>query len=262
MGGRGLDKAQAGRRATPQYIPWAPPSLRDIRQWEVREWRRWSAQFATLNAGLLLFAVGLVLSLQSNLGANSWTVFHDGIARQTPLTIGQASQVVGLLMIVVSWLAGGIRPGIGTVLNMYLIGLFMDIILEHGWVPLAHAYPARVAMLLGSILTLGIATGIYIKAGFGAGPRDSFNLAVMEVTGLSVSLTRWIIETSVVVLGIVMGGRFGAGTILSALLIGPAVGLGFRVTGLSMRPATGVVARDGQALDPSGIMGDAEAARD
>ncbi|HET9014488.1 MAG TPA: membrane protein [Thermomicrobiaceae bacterium] len=219
-----------GRRAA--QIGWQAPSLRRVRDWSLAEWLRWFAQLAVLLAGLALFALGLVLSLQSNLGATSWTVFQDGISRHTPLTIGQASQLVGLIMIGVSWL-GGIRPGIGTVLNMFLVGFLMDVILEHGWVPLAQAFPARAGMLVAAIVILGLATGLYIKAGFGAGPRDSFNLVMVRLTGRSIGLTRWGIESTVVVIGIVLGGRFGPGTILAALLIGPAVGLGFRVVGLS-----------------------------
>ena len=230
----GVGAGDGRRGGAGAYATWRAPALRDVRRWSTREWARWLIQLAVLILGLGLFAAGLVLSLQSNLGASSWTVFQDGISRHTPLTIGQASQIVGLVMIGVSWI-GGIRPGIGTVLNMLLVGLFMDVILQHGWVPAAQAYPARVGMQLAAIAILGLATGVYIKAGFGAGPRDSFNLVMVRVTGLPIGVARWGIESAVVVVGIVLGGRFGPGTILAALLIGPAVGLGFRAVGLSRR---------------------------
>ena len=237
-----------------------PPPLRNLRGWTRDDWYRWLIHFVILIAGLALFALGLVLSLQSNLGANSWTVFHDGIARRTPLTIGQASQIVGFIMIAASWLVG-VRPGIGTVLNMYLVGLFMDLILASGWVPLAQAYPARVAMLLASVGVLGIATGIYIRAGFGAGPRDSFNLALIRITGLSVGVVRWLVESAAVVIGIVLGGHFGVGTILSALLMGPAVGAGFRLTGLSSS-GTPRRAVDGQGAAAAHIIDEVESTGD
>lgn len=262
-----LKRGESRRAASEDRRRWGPPLLRDLRNWSGRDWRDWIARFAMLNAGLALFAVGLVLSLQSNLGANSWTVFHDGIDRHTPLTIGQASQVVGLLMIAVSWL-GGIRPGIGTLCNMYLVGWFMDLILEHGWVPLAQAYPLRVTMLLASLAVLGVATGVYIKAGFGAGPRDSFNLSLMELTGWSIGKTRWAIEVTVVVVGILLGGRFGVGTIISAFLIGPAVGMGFRLVGLprgskGRRGETATrVPEDGQGTVQATIIGGVEPVED
>ena len=221
---------------------------------------RWLSQFTVLIFGLGLFAVGLVLSLQSNLGATSWTVFQDGISRHSPLTIGQASQLVGLVMIGVSWI-GGIRPGIGTILNMVLVGLFMDQILQHGWVPLGHAYPARVGMQIASLAILGLATGLYIKAGFGAGPRDSFNLVMVRVTGFSIGVARWGIETAVVLVGILLGGRFGPGTVLAALLIGPAVGLGFRMVGLSRRDPASERAEPATVLAIGGV-GEAGPARE
>ncbi|MDI3340957.1 MAG: membrane protein [Sphaerobacter sp.] len=255
---------EARRRGGPgsERSPWfaTPPPLRAVRRWGVAEWRRWLVHLAVLIAGLALFALGLVLSLQSNLGANSWTVFHDGLARRTPLTIGQASQLVGFLMIAASWLVG-VRPGVGTVLNMYLVGLFMDVILAHDWVPLAQAYPARVAMLLASVAVLGLATGIYIRAGFGAGPRDSFNLALVAVTRRSVGTVRWLVEGSAVVIGIVLGGDFGVGTILATLLMGPAVDIGFRLTGLA---PTGTPRRavDRQQDEPAPIIDEVETASD
>lgn len=98
------------------------PSMWNLRNWTGEEWRVWLRQFGMLQVGLFFFALALMLSLYANIGANSWMVFHHGIALQTPVTIGQASQLVGLVMILASWLAG-IRPGVGTVLNMFLVGL-------------------------------------------------------------------------------------------------------------------------------------------
>jgi uncharacterized protein len=211
------------------------PSLRDYREWSREDAWLWVRQFSIMVVGLFFFALALMLSIYANVGANSWMVFHDGIAIQTPLTIGQASQSVGLVMIVASWLVG-IRPGLGTVLNMMLVGWFMDLIVWSGMIDYAESLPIQLSMLLISILMLGLSSGMYIKAGFGAGPRDSFNLAVIELTNMSITVSRWLIEGSVVVLGVIMGGQFGFGTIVYAILIGPAVGLGFRVFGLHRSP--------------------------
>jgi uncharacterized protein len=193
-----------------------------------------SRRLLTLVVGLFLFAVSIVLGLQSNLGASSWTVLHDGLSLHTPLTIGEATELTGLLMLLVSW-AAGIKPGLGTVLNMILVGVFTDMILGSGLIDKAGPYPLRFAMLVGAIVVIGIASGMYISSGLGAGPRDSFMLALTEITGLSVHINRWMIEFVAIVFGIILGGSFGIGTIVMVLLNGPAVGIGFRLFGLPTR---------------------------
>ncbi|HVB63524.1 MAG TPA: membrane protein [Nitrolancea sp.] len=208
--------------------------LRDIRSWDASSWITMSRRLLILIVGLFLFALSIVLGLQSNLGASSWTVLHDGLSLHTPLTIGEATELTGLLMLLVSWVVG-IRPGIGTVLNMILVGVFTDIILGSGLIDKAGPYPLRFAMLVGAIVVIGIASGMYISSGLGAGPRDSFMLALTEITGLSVHINRWMIEFVVIVFGIILGGSFGIGTIIMVVLNGPAVGIGFRLFGLPTR---------------------------
>lgn len=209
------------------------PSLRA----RVADPRRAAADLGLLVGGLFIFALANVFSLYCNLGASSWTVLHDGIARQTPLTIGQATQFVGLLMLGVAWLAG-VRPGIGTLANMLLIGLFMDLIIWSELVPRVDPYPLRVLWLLLAAVVLGIGSAMYIKAGFGAGPRDSFMLAVIRRTGLRVGRVRWMMEFGAVVIGALLGGAFGIGTLLFALAAAPSVEFFFRVFNVRVaRPA-------------------------
>ncbi len=193
------------------------------------------ARLAMLFGGLFVFAISMALSLQCNLGASSWTVLHDGIARQTPLSIGIVTQLVGLIMLVVSW-SGGIRPGFGTLANMLLIGSFLDLILWSGVIPEAESYPARIAMLLAAVVVIGLGSALYIKAGFGAGPRDSFMLVLHRRTGLRLGIARWLIEVTAVVVGIILGGDFGIGTIVFAMLVGFSVDWFF--THLGVRIAT------------------------
>ncbi|MEZ4522203.1 MAG: hypothetical protein R3A46_11255 [Thermomicrobiales bacterium] len=138
---------------------------------------RFAADFALLMVALALFALAMVLSLQSDLGANSWTVFHHGISLQTPLTLGTAGIVVGLLILGASW-AMGIKPGIGTVANMFFIGIWTDVYLGFDLIPKANWLPVQIVMLCGSAILLGFATALYIKTAFGAGPRDAFMLAL------------------------------------------------------------------------------------
>lgn len=189
------------------------------------------ARLAMLLGGLFVFAISMALSLQCNLGASSWTVLHDGIARQTPLSIGIVTQLVGLAMLVISWI-GGIRPGFGTLANMLLIGSFLDLILWSNVIPKAESYPARIAMLLVAVVVIGLGSALYIKACFGAGPRDSFMLVVHRRTGLRLGVARWLIEVSAVVIGILLGGDFGVGTIIFALLIGFSVDWFFNLLGV------------------------------
>ncbi len=186
---------------------------------------------ALLVGGLFLFAVALVLGLQSGLGAYSWVVFHEGIARHTDLTVGQATILVSAVVVAVSW-SLGVRPGVGTVANLVLVGAFMDMLLELGAIPRVRSLVLAVLELGASVVLLGVATGMYIAAGYGAGPRDSLMLAVARRFGWSVGWLRWLLEVSVTAVGIVLGGSFGPGTIVVALTVGPAVRLGFRLFGL------------------------------
>lgn len=205
-------------------------------RWRTIDWSQLAGRFLLLNVGLAIFALAMVLSLRSNLGANSWTVFHDGIARQTPLTLGTAGMAVGLVILAVSWLLG-IPPGVGTVMNMLMVGIWTDVLLGLELVPEAQAYPARAALLTLSAVMLGLASAMYIKAGFGAGPRDAFMLAVTRRTNIRVGLIRWSMELAVVVIGILLGGAFGVGTILFALMVGPSVEFFFNLFKIPTRRA-------------------------
>jgi uncharacterized membrane protein YczE len=180
---------------------------------------------------LALFALAMVLSLQSDLGANSWTVFHHGIALQTPLTIGTAGILVGLVILITSW-ALEIRPGLGTLMNMLFVGLWMDVYLELELIPQASHLPAQLALLFGSAVLLGFATALYIKTNFGAGPRDAFMLALTRRTNIRVGVIRWAMEIAVVTIGILLGGAFGVGTLIFAVLIGPSVDFFFQLFGI------------------------------
>lgn len=217
--------------------------MADLRR-KLEQPRRLALDFGLLMVGLAIFALAIVLSLQSDLGANSWTVFHHGIALQTPLTLGVASIIVGLLILGTSWVLG-IPPGFGTLANMVLVGIWTDIYLEFELIPRADDLPVQLTMLVASAVLLGFATALYIKTDFGAGPRDSFMLALARGTGLRVGIIRWGMEISVVTLGILLGGSFGVGTIIFAILIGPSVDLFFRLFGIQTRSKPRQAATEG-----------------
>lgn len=180
--------------------------------------------------GLALFSLGIVLTLQSRVGLGPWDVFHQGLTRHLPLTYGQASITTGLVILLLAW-ACGARPGVATVLNMLLVGGFIDLYLWLGFVPdlAGQPFPLRVPVDLAGVLVVGLGTALYIKGNLGAGPRDGLMLALSRRTGGRVSIVRGAIELTVLAVGSALGGTAGLGTLIFAIGIGPAVGLGFRL---------------------------------
>ncbi len=199
---------------------------------------RVTGQLATNVGGLWTFALGVVLTLRSGLGLGPWDVLHQGISRHTPLTFGQASEVVGAIVIGVGLLLQ-VRPGLGTVLNMILIGFFIDRILGLNVIPAMapHGLPAQILMDVLGVVTVGLGSGLYIRANLGAGPRDGLMLGLHRATGLRVATARASLEISVAIAGFLLGGTVGLGTIVFALGIGPSVELGFRIFGVPSRRA-------------------------
>jgi uncharacterized membrane protein YczE len=178
--------------------------------------------------GLSLFSVAIVAMLESGLGLPPWDVFHQGIAEHTPLSLGQVTIVVGVVILVFAWMLGQ-PPGFGTVANTIVIGSGVDLLSELGWVrDLAEAgiWP-RVGLLAAGIALFGVGSAFYIGAGLGAGPRDSMMLAITRLTRWRIGAVRVAIEVTVLVIGIILGGTVGIGTVAMALLVGPSVEASF-----------------------------------
>ena len=172
-----------------------------------------------LVVGLVLFGLGISMMLQSGLGLPPWDVLHQGLAAQLGLTVGVWSIIISFVVLL-CWIPLRERYGIGTVLNAIIIGVIIDVgalvIPEPGSVWL------DVAMMAGGILLIGLASGMYIGANLGPGPRDGLMTAVAR-RGPSIRVTRWVMEIVVLMTGILLGGTFGIGTVAFALLIGPIV---------------------------------------
>lgn len=189
-----------------------------------------------LVAGLWLFAAGIVFALRSGLGVSPWDVFHDGIRQATPLSFGVATILVGVLLVGVGALLG-VRVGPGTVANMVLIGVFVDLLLAGG-VPQdldAQGLAIRLLALAAGVVLVALGSALYIGAGLGSGPRDGLMLAISTRTGLRVGLVRALIEIAVLAAGVLLGGSAGIGTVLFAFGIGPAVEAAFRLLRVEVR---------------------------
>jgi uncharacterized protein len=195
-----------------------------------RPGKSWSValRFIQLVLGLAGWGLGIALFIRSRLGLGPWDAFHYGLHVQTGITVGTAIIVAGFVIVCLN-AALGIRPGLATVLNMVLIGVFTDLLL--GVLPDATSFAAGVAYFAFAIPLVGLCTGAYIGAGFGHGPRDGLMMALTVRTGWSVRRIRTLIELSVLGLGWLMGGVIGIGTVIVAVSIGPAVQWGMRLFG-------------------------------
>jgi uncharacterized membrane protein YczE len=179
-----------------------------------------------LYAGLALYGASSALLVEAGLGLEPWNVLHQGLAELTGLTIGVVSIFVGAGVLLL-WIPLRQRPGLGTVSNVFVVGLAMDGTLA--LVPEAHTLAVRVPLLVAGIVLNGAATGLYIAADFGPGPRDGLMTGLHRRTGRSIRLMRTAVEAAVVVTGFALGGTIGVGTLLYAVSIGPLAQLFLRV---------------------------------
>jgi uncharacterized membrane protein YczE len=186
------------------------------------------ARSASLLAGLGLFALGIVLLLESELGLSPWDVLNQGVSERSGVSFGTANILVALLVLVLA-AALGARIGPGTVANALLIGLFVDGLLAiDGVGGLSDStLGVRIFLKVAGILTIGIGSGFYIGAGMGAGPRDSLMLVAARRSGVRIGVVRVVLEVAVTVVGFALGGTVGIGTLAFALGVGPAVELSF-----------------------------------
>ncbi len=170
-----------------------------------------------LYVGLVLYGVSIALMLRSNLGLGPWDVLHEGLADRLGLPIGWV--VIGLSVVVLLlWIPLKQKPGLGTVSNVVVIGLAVDATLAV--LPAPDHLALRWLLLVSGVVLNGVATGMYVGADFGPGARDGL-MTGLAARGLSIRLARTIVEVTVLVLGFLLGGTVGVGTVLYAVAIGP-----------------------------------------
>ena len=170
-----------------------------------------------LYAGLVLYGVSSSMLLLAGLGVDPWDVFHQGLSRRFGLGVGTWAIIVGLAVLLL-WIPLRQRPGLGTVCNVLVVGSVIDLVLAT--VPPVHGLAARLAVMSAGVILNGIATGAYIGAGLGPGPRDGL-MTGLAARGHSIRVMRTMIEITVLIIGWVLGGTVGLGTVVYALGIGP-----------------------------------------
>lgn len=170
--------------------------------------------------GLALYGFSMALMLLASLGLDPWDVLQQGLAPRIGLSFGMTVNVVGLVVLLL-WIPLRQRPGIGTVLNILVIGTVVDLSLA--MLPTPEGYALRFAYLIAGIALNGVAGGAYIGAGLGTGPRDGLMTGITRITGWPIKLIRTGIELGVLAIGWLLGGQVGIGTVLYALTIGWAV---------------------------------------
>jgi uncharacterized membrane protein YczE len=182
-----------------------------------------------LLVGLYLFGQGIWLGLQADLGVGPWDVLHGGLADRLGTPFGRTSIGVSVVVLGISVLAR-VRPGIGTVLNVVVIGAVIDLLLGTSWLDGVADGPLALRLLTttGGIASVACGSALYLGAHLGPGPRDGLMVALHERTGWPVGVARGVLECTVLVIGILLGGPVGIGTIAFALGIGPAVQVAFR----------------------------------
>jgi uncharacterized membrane protein YczE len=179
-----------------------------------------------LLVGLVLFGVGIALMAASGRGLGPWEVFHQGIANRTGLALGTVSVLVGIPVLALWWPLGE-RPGIGTILNIALIGVATNLTLP--LLPRPDQPIPQLAMSVGGVLVIGLGSGLYLAADLGPGPRDGLMTGLHHRFGWSIRRGRTAIELLVLMIGFLLGGTIGLGTILFAFGIGPVVQAFLRV---------------------------------
>lgn len=182
-------------------------------------------------AGLAFLGLGIAMMLAAGVGLGPWGVFHEGLSTVSGLTFGRILQLVGIFVIGIAWTLTGQRPGAGTVMNMLLVGPWVDMFGALGFLPRPEALAPSLAELVGGTVLVGFASGMYISARFGAGPRDGLVLGLSRVLRWSVRRTRTGLEVLVLGLGFLLGGPVGVGTVVFAVLVGPSMQASIRLFG-------------------------------
>jgi len=193
-------------------------SARQAASRQEASWRWFLRKLLVMNIGLLVMALGIVATIRADMGVSPWDVLHIGLTYHLPISFGVSSQLVGLgVLIFACWLAKRI-PTIGCMINIVMVGMYCDWLFPY--IPAPQEWLWRIPEFAVGVVLCGYGAGMYISSRLGAGPRDWLMLGLSQKTGLQVRWVRTILEVTALLIGIVLGGPFAAGTILFSLTIG------------------------------------------
>ena len=176
--------------------------------------------------GLFLYALGIVLAINANIGYGPWEVFHVGLANQTGLSIGVASIAAGIVIVVIVTLCKE-KLGLGTIASMILTGVFIDLIILTGIIPKISNMLLGILMLVAGLFIISLGSYFYMKSAFGVGPRDNLMVVLNRKTKLPIGVCRGMVELTVTLIGWLLGGMVGVGTIIFGFTIGFCVQIVF-----------------------------------
>lgn len=175
--------------------------------------------FIRLFVGYFVCAIGMVMTINANIGVSPWDVLHQGLGNVTGLTLGKANILVGLTIIIIDIVLGQ-NIGWGTIFNMTTIGVFIDILMSNNLIPIFDSFLPSLLMMILGMLILGYGVFIYIGAGYGAGPRDGLMVALTIITKKSVRFVKNSVEILALIVGYFLGGSVGIGTAIMSILGG------------------------------------------
>lgn len=183
-------------------------------------------RFLKLIFGLFIYGIGLAMMVDAQIGIAPWDVLAQGISVQTSLSFGQSTVLVSALVLLI-WIPLRVKPGLGTVMNAILVGVFADLAMP--FIPEPTIYWQQLALFVFGMLLVSFATGLYISCGMGKGPRDGLNIGLTQRFGKPFWFVRTVVEIVVVSIGFVLGGQVREGTLIFALAIGYLNQLGMRL---------------------------------
>ena len=178
--------------------------------------------------GIIFYALGIVVTIKANIGYAPWDVFHVGLANTLGFSIGFSTILTGIVIVLITVLLGE-KIGFGTISNMILLGIFLDIILYINIIPIPKNLIINILMLVAGLFIISIGSYFYIGSAFGAGPRDSLMVVLTRKTKISVGICRSAIELLVTIIGWFLGGMVGIGTVISVVAIGFCIQITFKI---------------------------------
>ena len=188
--------------------------------------REYGRRLLILTGGLMVSAVGITMMLQANVGLEPWSVLQNGMSIFFGITYGTAAMIVGAAVIAVAVLCGE-SFGIGTLANIFVCPVFIDVLLYLGWIPQMESLWSGLIMLLAGMELLAVGTWMYMKSALGSGPRDALMVVLARKTGRSVGLCRATVELIAIFVGWRLGGQLGVGTLIAAVGLGTLFNLNF-----------------------------------